>query len=61
MKLPASVIETLESQLSDLSYGSVVLEVIIHDNAAKYRVIKTVSIVPNRPTSGEARKTEQNS
>ena len=57
--IPASVIKVLEAQLSDLSHGSVSLEIVVHDNIAKYRVIKTVSIVPNRPSSGQSVVTEQ--
>ena len=57
--IPTSVIETLETELNGLSHGSVNLEIVIHDNAAKYRVVKTVSIVPGKKSSGKTPLQEQ--
>ena len=50
--IPENIIKILEAELSGLSHGTINLEIVLHDNKAKYRVIKTISIVPNRPTSG---------
>ena len=51
--IPTSVIETLETELNGLSHGSVNLEIVIHDSVAKYRVVKTVSILPDKKFSGK--------
>ena len=53
MKIPASVLDTLEKELASLSHGSVSLEIVVHDNIAKYRVIKTTSIIPGKNFSGK--------
>jgi hypothetical protein len=50
--IPVDVIQELEAQAQGVTFGKICLEISIHDNHAKYRVIKEVSIVPNVKTSG---------
>ena len=56
MKIPAEIIQAVEDELSGLSFGRVVLEITCHDGHSKYRVIREVSFIPGKPTSGEAKQ-----
>jgi len=52
--IPVVVIESLEKQIEDVCFGKVCLEISVHDNNAKYRIVKEISIVPEKTTSGNA-------
>jgi len=51
--IPENIINALEKELETLSFGSAVLEVQVHDGKAKYRITKTISLVPGKLTSGQ--------
>lgn len=50
--IPENIIKVLEKELETLSFGSAALEIQVHDGKARYRIIKTISMVPGKPTSG---------
>ena len=50
--IPDEIISAVETELSELSFGRVCLEIIRHDSHSKYRVIKEISFVPGKETSG---------
>jgi len=52
MKLPDVVLGELEKTLEGLRFAKVNLEIIIHDQCPKFRIIVERSIVPGRETSG---------
>ena len=53
MKLPNSVIAELEKTLEGLHFAKVNLEIMIHDQKPKFRIIVERSIIPGVETSGE--------
>jgi len=53
MKLPSDVLTELEKTLEGLRFAKVNLEIVIHDQKPKYRIIVERSIVPCVNTSGE--------
>lgn len=50
--IPIEVIQTVESELSNLAFGRVTLEISRHDNRSKYRITKETSFIPGKETSG---------
>jgi hypothetical protein len=52
--IPAEIIEALEQELRGLAFGVVRLEVILHDERARYKISREKSIVPGKPSSGAA-------
>jgi hypothetical protein len=54
--IPVSVIETLEQQLTGVSFGKLNLEIVLHDGHAKYRITKEISVVPDSNSSGQMKK-----
>jgi hypothetical protein len=50
--IPAEIISALESELEGLSFGTVKLEILIHDNQPRYKITREKSIVVGKPTSG---------
>jgi hypothetical protein len=50
--IPKDIIETLEKQTEGLSFGKICLEISIHDNKPKYRIVKEISFIPYKKTSG---------
>jgi len=52
--IPENITKAIEKELENLFFGSVVLEVTVHDGRPKFRIIKTISMVPDKPTSGGA-------
>jgi hypothetical protein len=50
--IPVEVINTVEDNLNDLKFGTVCLEIKIHDGQAKFRITKEISIVPGKKSSG---------
>jgi len=51
--IPENIIEAIEKELETLSFGNVILEVQVHDGKAKFRITKTISLVPGKLTSGQ--------
>jgi hypothetical protein len=54
--IPDEIIKTLETEILDLTFGVVKLEIILHDGHARYVVGKEQSIIPGKPSSGAERK-----
>jgi len=52
--IPAVVIESLEKQVEGVTFGKICLEISVHDNNAKYRIVKEISVVPEKKSSGGA-------
>ena len=59
MIIPESVLQAVERELINLTFGSICIEIVVNDSKPKFRIVKTLSIVPNRPTSGQSVVTEQ--
>jgi len=51
--IPQNIIDALEGQLKGVTFGKICLEISVHDNNAKYRIVKEISLVPGKETSGE--------
>jgi len=56
--IPQNIIDTLEKQIEGVTFGKICLEISVHDNHEKYRIVKEISFVPDKPTSGS--RTYQN-
>jgi hypothetical protein len=54
VKLPEIVLTELEKTLDGLNFGRATLEVTVHDQKPKFRIIVERSIVPGSETSGSA-------
>jgi len=52
--IPAVVIESLEKQVEGVAFGKICLEISVHDNNPKYRIVKEISVVPEKNSSGSA-------
>ena len=52
MKIPHDVIKTVEEALEGVDFGTVCLEIKIHDNQIRCRITKEISIIPGKQTSG---------
>ena len=50
--IPEETIKAFEAELENLSFGSITLKATVHDRVAKWRIVKKVSIVPEKPSSG---------
>jgi hypothetical protein len=50
--IPTEIIAAVEAELKGLSFGTVCLEIILHDGQARYKVIREKSIIPGKSTSG---------
>ena len=59
MKIPIAILENFEGEAEGISFGKVTLEALIHDGSIRYRIVKEVSFIPNRPTSGSAEEAEK--
>jgi hypothetical protein len=59
-KLPDDVVSLVEEEFNRINFGKLILEISIHDKLPKFRVIKEISIVPGKLTSGEQKKDEDN-
>ena len=53
MKVPPEIIFEVEAAMTGLVFGKVTLEVSVHDGKFRFRIIKEVSFIPGRSTSGE--------
>jgi hypothetical protein len=51
-KIPAEIILELEQETEGLTFGSVRLEIVLHDGYARYKITREKSIVPGKPSSG---------
>jgi len=54
MKLPSNVLTEFEGALEGLRFARVSLEITIHDQKPKFRIIVEKSIIPGCETSGAA-------
>lgn len=54
--LPEEVLFSLEKELKDINFGKLILEILIHDKCPKFRIIKEISVIPGKFTSGEQKK-----
>jgi len=50
--IPPEVIEQLEKQIEGVTFGKICLEISIHDKHEKFRIVKEISVVPGKPTTG---------
>jgi len=50
--ITSDIIDELEKQAQGVIFGKINLEITIHDGNAKFRIIKEVSLVPGKITSG---------
>jgi hypothetical protein len=53
-KIPAEIIEALETELRGLSFGTARLEVHVHDGKLRFIISREQSIIPGQPSSGAA-------
>ena len=56
--LPEDVLFLIEEELNNITFGKINLEISVHDKKPKFRIIKEISIVPGRLSSGEQKKGE---
>jgi len=54
--LPEAVLLYIEEELSNIHFGKLNLEVVIHDKQPKFRIIKEISIIPDKFNSGQQKK-----
>jgi hypothetical protein len=50
--IPQDVIQELETQAQGVTFGTVCLELKIHDGQMKFRITKEISLILNKETSG---------
>ena len=50
--LPPEVETALVEAVKGLNFGKVVLEIIYHDQHPKYRIVREISIIPGKKSSG---------
>ena len=58
--LPDEVLLAIEEELRGINFGKIILEISVHDKRPKFRIIKEVSIVPGKFTSGQKKKGAKN-
>jgi hypothetical protein len=51
-KIPAEIITEVEQEAAGLSFGTVTLQIVIHDNIPRFKIIREKSIVPGKAASG---------
>jgi len=54
--IPEEVLLSIEKELECLNFGKLCLEILIHDKSPKFRIVKEISIIPGKSTSGEQKK-----
>jgi len=59
MKVPVEIMAAFEQAAIGEKFARILLEQTIHDGRSKFRVIKEVSVIPGRPTSGAVHKVAQ--
>ena len=52
MKIPIEVLTEFDRAAEGLTFGRVCLEISFHDSKPKFRVIREVSYIPGKPSSG---------
>jgi len=51
--IPEEVFFAIEKELEYMKFGKVCLEILIHDKNPRFRILKEISIIPGKSTSGE--------
>jgi hypothetical protein len=51
-KIPAEIIAEVEQDVAGLSFGTVTLQIVIHDNIPRFKIIREKSIIPDKAASG---------
>jgi len=51
--IPSNVLSLAERELAGLTHGEVNIVITLHDSKPKFRIVKTLSIVPDKITSGD--------
>jgi hypothetical protein len=51
-KIPAEIIAEVEQDVVGLSFGTVTLQIVIHDNIPRFKIIREKSIIPGKESSG---------
>jgi len=51
--IPETVLLSIEEELNKINFGKLTLEISIHDKIPKYRVIKEISFIPDKLSSGQ--------
>ena len=59
MIIPESVLQAVERELTNLTFGSINLEIVVNDSKPRFRIVKTLSIVPERPFINKSEKTSE--
>jgi hypothetical protein len=52
MTIPQEILIELEAELTGLRFGTVTLQIVLHDSQPRYKVIREKSIVPGKQSSG---------
>jgi hypothetical protein len=52
MKIPNEILERLEQEARGIAFGTVALQIILHDGQARFKLSREISIVPGKETSG---------
>jgi len=55
-KIPEDVLFLIEDELNHINFGKLLLEISIHDKHPKFRIIKEISIIPDKLSSGQINK-----
>jgi hypothetical protein len=50
--IPDSIIAAINTELNGMNFGKVILEISVHDKQPKFRIVKEISVIPGKPTSG---------
>jgi hypothetical protein len=50
--IPAEVVAEVEKEAAGLSFGTVTLQIVIHDGHPRFKIIREKSIMPGKATSG---------
>jgi len=54
--IPEEVLLSIEKELEYLNFGKLCLEILIHDKKPRFRILKEISIITEKKTSGEQKK-----
>ena len=52
MKIPESVLSEFKQQVANVNFGRVTIECVLHDGLPRWRIVREVSIIPCRQSSG---------
>jgi len=56
--IPEEVLLSIEKELEYMNFGKICLEILLHDKIPRYRIIKEISIIPGKATSGSEQSNE---